>query len=104
MISTIKHGIHHFHVNDGDSMSNQTVTAPVSFCYWTLFACSPPPADLDADSKNEIVFAGDDTIYIFKMTAQNAVSLVRSIPFGTVPANRLFYSVTPQPVVTKITE
>ena len=85
------------------TFKNEIRTGNVSFSNWTLFAGAPAMADLDGDSDKEIIFAGDDTIYVFNVTSSDTLQLTNAIPYGTVPAQRLHpYDYYSQPIIADI--
>ncbi len=89
-------------INSGSFACLATATIP--FKMWSQWTGAPALADLDTDGREEIVFAADDTVYIFKyVQGDTTLHSLAKIPFGSFPSNRLdIYATMPQPLVTKM--
>jgi hypothetical protein len=77
--------------------------AAVPFKMFSQWTGSAALGDLDTDGIDEIVFASDDTLYLFKYETGDTLTHIAKIPFGSVPSNRLdIFAAMPQPLITNI--
>ncbi|EFK96964.1 transport protein ExbB2 [sediment metagenome] len=92
-----------FDTSNGRFVENTIAQIPVNFSMATVHGSIPALADIADDGTDDIVFATDDSLYLFKMALATALTTMAKVRFGSVPANRLVQeSFTPQPLVADI--
>jgi hypothetical protein len=90
--------------SDGSISTTPVAWAVIPIKLYSFWTGAPALADMNHDGKHEIVFATDDTIYVFKYGNFNDTLIhALKIPFGSVLSNRSDESAPmPQPLVVSI--